>query len=125
MAFCANCGTEVSGNFCATCGAATGASTSPPPATTRAPGTVTAADVVQLAKIQAEVSRTNQRHGVPALLSFFLPGLGQLVKGHIAKGIVVFIGMVVSVLCMKVGIGFLMAPIVWIWQIYDAYSNND
>jgi TM2 domain-containing membrane protein YozV len=60
----------------------------------------------------------NQKHGVPALLSFFIPGLGQIVKGQVAKGIFTFIGF---------GLGILMfvipGVIVWIWQIVDAYND--
>ncbi len=60
-----------------------------------------------------------QKHGVPALLSFFIPGLGQIVKGEVGKGILAFIG---------VGIGSLMlvipGVIIWIWQIADAYNSN-
>jgi TM2 domain-containing membrane protein YozV len=59
-----------------------------------------------------------QKHGVPALLSFFIPGLGQIVKGQVAKGIFTFIG---------VGLGLLMliipGVVVWIWQIVDAYND--
>lgn len=59
-----------------------------------------------------------QKHGVPALLSFFVPGLGQIVKGELGKGIFVFIGFII-------GIFLLVIPgiIVWIWQIVDAYNN--
>jgi hypothetical protein len=34
-------------------------------------------------------SQTKQTHGLPALLSFFIPGLGQIVKGQVVKGIFV------------------------------------
>ena len=59
-----------------------------------------------------------QTHGVPALLSFFIPGLGQIVKGQVVKGIFTFIG---------VGLGLFMLVIpgvvIWIWQIVDAYND--
>jgi TM2 domain-containing membrane protein YozV len=59
-----------------------------------------------------------QKHGVPALLSFFIPGLGQIVKGQVVKGIFTFIGF---------GLGILMfvipGVIVWIMQIVDAYND--
>jgi len=32
-----------------------------------------------------------QKHGVPALLSAFIPGLGQLIKGQIIKAILIWI----------------------------------
>lgn len=60
-----------------------------------------------------------QKHGVPALLSFFCPGLGQLVKGEIGKGIGMFLGF---------WAGFCLAGIpsliLWIWSMIDAYNYN-
>lgn len=59
-----------------------------------------------------------KKHGAPALLSFFIPGLGQIVKGEVGKGIFIFIG---------VGIGSLLiipGVIIWVWQIADAYNSN-
>jgi TM2 domain-containing membrane protein YozV len=65
-----------------------------------------------------DATMSKQKHGVPALLSFFIPGLGQIVKGQAGKGILIFFG---------VGIGFVLlfipGIIVWIWQIADAYNN--
>jgi hypothetical protein len=63
-----------------------------------------------------------QKHGVPTLISFFVPGVGQLIKGHMMKafGIWVIGGLV----------GFFFwwtyfAPfIVWVWNVYDAYNSN-
>ena len=61
---------------------------------------------------------TSQKHGVPALLSFFIPGLGQIVKGQVGKGVLSFIG-------VGLGLVVLVIPgvIIWIWQIVDAYSD--
>ena len=63
-------------------------------------------------------SQTKQTYGLPALLSFFLPGLGQIIKGQVVKGIFVFIG-------VGIGLIFLVIPgiLIWIWQIKDAYSD--
>ncbi len=59
-----------------------------------------------------------QSHGVPALLSFFIPGLGQIVKGQVGKGILILIG-------FFIGLAALVLPgvIIWLWQIVDAYNN--
>ncbi|RZD16234.1 MAG: hypothetical protein EVJ46_07050 [Candidatus Acididesulfobacter guangdongensis] len=65
-----------------------------------------------------------------AVLSFFIPGLGQLVTGYIGKGIIFFfstyITLFLAIVLMFVLVGFLLYPIflvLWIWSIVDAYSN--
>lgn len=66
-----------------------------------------------------QAKSSSQKHGVPAVLSFFIPGLGQLVKGHVGRGIVIFFGVVFGLMLMVIpGI------IIWIWQIADAYNKN-
>jgi hypothetical protein len=41
---------------------------------------------VQIASSQQTVQgKSTQKHGVPAILSFFIPGLGQIVKGQVGK----------------------------------------
>jgi len=66
----------------------------------------------------ASKEEKKQKHGVPALFSFFIPGLGQLVKGQIGKGILFFFGTLI-------GLALLVLPglIIWIWNIADAYNN--
>ena len=66
----------------------------------------------------SETPLAKQTHGLPALLSFFIPGLGQLIKGQVLKGIFVFIGFGIGLACFVIpGI------LIWIWQIRDAYSD--
>jgi len=62
---------------------------------------------------------SNQKHGVPALLSFFIPGLGQLIKGHIGKAIIAFFGTIIGLILM-----IIPGIFVWLWNIYDAYNSN-
>ena len=59
----------------------------------------------------------------PLLGSFFLPGLGQLINGDAAKGVLMFLGYVFSFLLMFVLVGFLTAPAIWIWGMVDAYTG--
>jgi len=63
----------------------------------------------------------SQKYGFPALLSFFIPGLGQLVKGHILKGILIWIigGLIGFFFFWTIIIPF----IIWIWNVYDAYNS--
>ena len=65
-----------------------------------------------------------QKYGVPAILSFFLPGLGQMIKGEVGKGILIFIGFWVSVMAFAILIGFITTPILYFWQIIDAYNKE-
>ncbi|MDD3247313.1 MAG: hypothetical protein PHF18_10785 [Methanosarcina sp.] len=61
-------------------------------------------------------------HGVPALFSFFVPGLGQLVKGHLFKALGIWIAFIVTGAMHIVGTGISIWLIIWVWQIYDAYN---
>jgi len=61
---------------------------------------------------------------MPALLSFFIPGLGQMIKGEIAKGIFILIGFWISVAMTFILVGFITTPILYIWQIADAYNKE-
>lgn len=60
-------------------------------------------------------------NGVAAILSFFIAGLGQLVKGQFLKGITIFVVFVVSAISV---VGVPIAIIVWIWNIVDAYGGG-
>src|SRR5262245_27032569 len=56
--------------------------------------------------------------GTAAVLSFIVPGLGQLYKGHIAAGLVLLFATIA-------GYFLLIVPglILHIWGIYDAYNG--
>ncbi len=60
---------------------------------------------------------------MPALLSFFIPGLGQLIKGQVGKGILIFIGALVFIVLSSVLIGIPFLIWLWLWNIYDAYNT--
>jgi TM2 domain-containing membrane protein YozV len=76
-------------------------------------------------------------NGIAALLSFFIPGLGQLIKGQFLKaigiwiviiilGALIFVSAVASI--FLIGLPFLALfgiayIILYIWNIYDAYHN--
>lgn len=67
---------------------------------------------------------TDEKYGVPAILSFFIPGLGQLIKGQVWKGIGLMLGAFIAGLLSVVLIGLLIYPIIWIYSIYDAYNTQ-
>lgn len=67
----------------------------------------------------------DQKYGFAALLSFFLPGLGQIVKGQIWKGIGMMLAAIVAGALILVVIGLILYPIIWIYSIYDAYNRPE
>ena len=62
-----------------------------------------------------------QTYGLPALLSIFFPGLGQLVKGQFIKAFLIWaVGGVLSFLL----IWTVVVPfVIWAWNVYDAYNS--
>ena len=65
---------------------------------------------------------SSRKYGVPALVSLLVPGLGQIIKGEILKGIGIMIAMFISGVLTWVLIGFITTPLIFIWQVYDAYN---
>jgi TM2 domain-containing membrane protein YozV len=63
------------------------------------------------------------KHGIPALISFFIPGLGQLIKGQIMKALLIWIigGLISFFLFWTIIVPFL----IWAWNVYDAYNSNE
>ena len=61
--------------------------------------------------------------GLALLCSFFVPGLGQLVNGDAGKGVLMFVGYLLSFALMVVLVGFLTAPAIWVWGMVDAYQG--
>jgi len=67
----------------------------------------------------------SQKHVFPTILSFFIPGLGQLIKGQVGKGVLIFLGMILSIVLIFFLIGIITTPLLWLWNLYDAYNSND
>jgi TM2 domain-containing membrane protein YozV len=117
MAFCSNCGADLTGQFCAKCGTHVSGQAMAP---------ALAAPDPQLAEVRDLNRRVrDQRHGLPALLSFFVPGLGQMVKGQFLWGIGIMFAMAVCAALCLLYIGIPLLGIVWIAQLYDAYVKPD
>ncbi|WP_084163980.1 hypothetical protein [Olivibacter sitiensis] len=84
----------------------------------------------------------HKKHGIPALISFFIPGVGQMIKGDIGKGILIWlfglIGFILMFYCFYESnsdggnasmafLGFLCIlgmMAFFIWNVYDAYNSN-
>lgn len=91
---------------------------------------------VKVETIKKEVQPVNTtKHGIPALLSFFIPGLGQLIKGHFIKaiaiwgsGILIWFLFFGALLSGQAGLSVILYVIpfaVWLWNVYDAYNANE
>jgi TM2 domain-containing membrane protein YozV len=55
------------------------------------------------------------------ILSFLIPGLGQIYNGEGGKGIVLIVAAIISVILIGVCISIITYPAVWIYARYDAY----
>jgi TM2 domain-containing membrane protein YozV len=60
--------------------------------------------------------------GIAAIASFVVPGLGQIYCGQIGRGIMILIGFVIACFMILILIGLILAPLIWIWNVYDAYN---
>lgn len=100
--FCQNCGAEIdkAAEICPKCGVRV----APPPTVAR-----------------AQTERKSE--GIAAVLSFVFVGLGQIYNGQIGKGILFVIIGIILVFTMIFLIGFILYPLFWIYNIYDAYRT--
>lgn len=121
---CSQCSLELDGKLvCKTCAEGMIRSSQAPP--------VLPAQQAQPA-LPANQGTVPGKHKEPILslvLSFFIPGLGQVYNGQLVKGIVIFALYVflwiVSGALMFVLIGFctmVLPLLLWLYAIYDAYS---
>jgi TM2 domain-containing membrane protein YozV len=101
--FCVNCGAKIDAKaeICPKCGVRV----APPPTPPR----------------KEYVERKSE--GIAAVLSFLFVGLGQIYNGEIGKG---FLFIIIGVICLFsiiFLIGFILYPLFWIYNIYDAYNT--
>lgn len=90
------------------------------------------------ASITGSSQNKNQKHGVPLLLSVFIPGLGQVVKRQMKKGLLIFFGPSIAFIILfllnfldggganiiaLLGKFWLAGIVLYIWQLIDAYNN--
>jgi TM2 domain-containing membrane protein YozV len=62
---------------------------------------------------------------VAAVLSFLIPGLGQIYNGQILKGLVIVVVQIINAALTNVLIGFITYPIVLVYAVYDAYRTAE
>jgi TM2 domain-containing membrane protein YozV len=68
---------------------------------------------------------TTKSAGLAAVLSFLIPGLGQIYNGQIVKGLIIVVVQAINVALMHVLIGFVSYPIVLVYAIFDAYRSAE
>ena len=61
--------------------------------------------------------------GAAAVLSFLIPGLGQLMNGEIGLGIGMMVLAFLAWMSLFIVIGIIALPAVYIWSIADAYNK--
>ncbi len=105
---CSNCAMEVGGKIvCKSC------------------GQNIANNNITRAAVPTTMSATHKEPLLSVILSFFIPGLGQVYNGEAAKGLALFIGFVFSVILMTVACGFVTYLIIWLYAMYDAFVVAD
>lgn len=60
---------------------------------------------------------------VAAVLSFFIPGLGQFYTGQLIKAVLLFVAAVIFGILSTILIGIPFYIIVWIYSMVDAYNE--
>ena len=98
--FCSNCGAEIDKNaeICPKCGV----------------------------RVKGVSTYTEKKStGIAAVLSFVFVGLGQIYNGQIGKGILFLIIAIILALSTIVLVGFILCPLFWVYNIYDAYKTAE
>jgi len=142
VAFCGNCGKELSADvrFCPACGVPV--ATPAPPGGSQPGVSVEAGTgkycqhcgevIPKEAEICPKCGRRvmeaprvpeQKNPGIAAVLSFLFTGLGQIYNGQIGKGISFIVLGVVLALTVIFLIGIILYPLFWIYNIYDAYRS--
>lgn len=60
-----------------------------------------------------------------AILSFLIPGLGQIYNGEVVKGLIIIGVQIINILLATIVIGIFTGLIVFVWAIYDAYKTAE
>lgn len=124
--FCANCGTKVDAaafeqevetqpvanqntKFCSNC------------------GETIDINAVVCPKCGVRVSGVSEEKNpiMALILSLLVCGLGQFYNGQPKKGIILLISAMVSGILILFVIGLVLLPIVWVYNLYDAYTTAE
>jgi hypothetical protein len=118
MKYCKNCGAKLedTDKFCEKCGIKTKSKSS----------------TKKSVKITSGVHPSSNKHVLPAILSFFVPALGQFIKGQIKWGLTIWLWFILGNLLIFTSSGIFgwfsiilfiaFNFFMWVFQIYDAYN---
>ena len=129
--FCPNCGTEVTPQtvFCPQCGFKLSGEEKPQTKFCQNCGKKIDinAEVCPYCGVRVANAAPSEVKNVllSAILSILFPGLGHLYLELTKKGISFIIAYAVSWLLMIFLIGFVLAPIVWIWALIDSIKSTE
>ena len=129
--FCTNCGTEISPEaaFCPQCGYKFGQEEKQQTKFCQNCGKQIDinAEVCPHCGVRVAYTKSSEEKNVllSAILSFLFPGLGHLYLGLNTKGISFIIAYIASWALMFLLIGFVLAPIVWIWALIDSIKSTE
>ncbi len=68
---------------------------------------------------------TTKNPGVAAVLSFIIPGMGHVYNGRIFQGVFLLFLYLCALASITVFVGFILAPLIWIISIFDAYRDAE
>lgn len=129
--FCTNCGTEISPEaaFCPQCGYKFAQEEKQQTKFCQNCGKEIDinAEICPYCGVRVAYTKSSEEKNVllSAILSFLFPGLGHLYLGLNTKGISFIIAYIVSWALMFLLIGFVLAPIVWIWALIDSIKATE
>jgi TM2 domain-containing membrane protein YozV len=84
------------------------------------------AEICPKCGVRVKASPSGEKNpGVAAIASFFFTGLGQIYNGEIGKGLIFIVIGGLLVLSMVILIGFILYPVFWVYNIYDAYKTAE
>lgn len=70
------------------------------------------------------VQQPRQSNMLAAIISFFLPGVGQLIQGRFFACITWWVLLAISAASCFIVIGFITTPILWLIQVSDAAAHK-
>jgi len=106
--FCKKCGTDVGDSeFCPNCGEPMNGGARP---------------ASSQENLNTAVMMHQKSEALALILSFIIPGVGEMYAGKVGKGVIILLLAILSAALIMLLIGFIMYPIVWIYSMIDSYN---